>query len=48
MTENPFPTTFPTRQAAAIEGRSRRGAVTGKLRMALDPMVWSGENQSAL
>jgi hypothetical protein len=30
----------PTRQAAAIEGRSRRGAVTGKLKTALDFMVW--------
>lgn len=30
----------PTRQAAAIEGRSRRGAVTGKLKVALDAMVW--------
>jgi hypothetical protein len=45
MPENPLPTApkiFPTRQAAAIEGRSRRGAVTGKLRNALDLMVWSG------
>jgi hypothetical protein len=46
MTDNSLPTTlptaFPTRQAAAIEGRSRRGAVTGKLRTALDLMVWSG------
>jgi hypothetical protein len=32
--------TVPTRQAAAIEGRSRRGAVTGKLKTALDLMVW--------
>ena len=30
----------PTRQKLAIAGRSRRGAVTGKLRTALDPMVW--------
>jgi hypothetical protein len=35
-----LPTAFPTRQAAAIEGRSRRGAVTGKLKTALDLMVW--------
>jgi hypothetical protein len=34
------PQQFPTRQAAAIEGRSRRGAVTGKLKTALDLMVW--------
>jgi hypothetical protein len=32
--------TVPTRQAAAIEGRSRRGTVTGKLKAALDLMVW--------
>jgi hypothetical protein len=29
-----------TRQAAAIPGRSARGKVTGKLRTALDLMVW--------
>ena len=34
------PATFPTRQAAAIPGRSRRDAVTGKLKAALDFMVW--------
>src|SRR6202035_2184841 len=39
---NTLPTAFPTRQAAAIEGRSRRGAVTGKLKTALDIMVWEG------
>ena len=46
MSENDLPTKFPTRQAAAIEGRSRRGAVTGKLRTALDLMVWSGERRA--
>lgn len=40
MSENALPSTFPTRQAAAIPGRSRRGAVTGKLKAALDLMVW--------
>lgn len=43
MSENLLPTApgqFPTRQAAAIPGRSRRGAVTGKLKTALDLMVW--------
>jgi hypothetical protein len=44
MSENSLPSSvpsaFPTRQAAAIEGRSRRGAVTGKLKAALDLMVW--------
>jgi hypothetical protein len=42
MSDNSLPTALPTRQAAAIEGRSRRGAVTGKLRIALDLMVWEG------
>jgi hypothetical protein len=37
-----LPTAFPTRQAAAIDGRSRRGAVTGKLKAALEFMVWEG------
>jgi hypothetical protein len=50
MSENLLPSTLPsilpTRQAAAIEGRSRRGAVTGKLRTALDLMVWSGERRA--
>src|SRR5260370_19037579 len=46
MPDNSLPTAFPTRQAAAIEGRSRRGAVTGKLRAALDLMVWSGERRA--
>ena len=41
-----LPTTLPTRQATAIEGRSRRGAVTGKLMTALDLMVWSGERRA--
>jgi hypothetical protein len=42
MTEATLPTAVPTRQAAAIEGRSRRGAVTGKLKAAIDLMVWEG------
>jgi hypothetical protein len=47
MSNNSLPTTVPTRQAAAIEGRSRRGVVTGKLRTAaLDLMVWSGEKRA--
>jgi hypothetical protein len=48
--ENSLPgtvtTAFPTRQAAAIEGGSRRGAVTGKLRTALDLMVWEGDKRA--
>src|SRR5258708_39563162 len=31
---------MPARQKLAIEGRSRKGAVTGKLRHALELMVW--------
>src|SRR6266436_9000636 len=37
-----FPTSFPTRQAAAIEGRSKRLRVTGKLRTAIEAMIWEG------
>src|ERR1700687_5700108 len=40
MSENSLPTALPTRQAAAIPGRSRRNAVTGKLKTALALMVW--------
>ncbi len=40
MNETTPPAPFLTCQAAAIEGRSRRGAVTGKLRVALHLMVW--------
>jgi hypothetical protein len=32
----------PTRQALAVEGRSAPLKVTGKLRIAIDTMVWSG------
>jgi hypothetical protein len=46
MTDRSLPTALPTRQAVAIEGRSRRGAVTGKLRTALELMVWSGEKRA--
>jgi hypothetical protein len=42
MTEPLIPTVPATRQAAAIPGRSRRNAVTGKLKSALDFMVWDG------
>src|SRR5882724_5874612 len=37
----------PTRQKLAIEGRSRKGAVTGKLRRALELMVWEGLKRDA-
>src|SRR5258707_14279030 len=46
MSDNSLPTAFPTRQAAAIPGRSARNKVTGKLRTALDLMVWSGERRA--
>jgi hypothetical protein len=42
MSENLLPTALPTRQAAAIEGRSGRMRVTGKLRMAIEAMIWEG------
>jgi hypothetical protein len=41
MSDDQVPAPVPTtRQAAAIPGRSARGKVTGKLRTALDLMVW--------
>ena len=36
-----------TRQKAAIAGRSRRNAVTGKLKTALEAMVWEGLERKA-
>jgi hypothetical protein len=42
MTGPLIPNVPVTRQAAAIPGRSRRNAVTGKLKAALDAMVWEG------
>jgi hypothetical protein len=41
MSKYPIPT-LPTRQAAAIEGRSQRLTVTGKLKIALELMIWEG------
>jgi hypothetical protein len=38
---------MPTRQKLAIEGRSRKGAVTGKLKTALELMVWEGLKRDA-
>jgi len=40
MSDKTLPTALPTRQAAAIEGRSKRLAVTGKLRIAIEAMIW--------
>lgn len=43
MTDNDAALTpAPTRQAAAIPGRSSPGKVTGKLRRAIEAMVWEG------
>jgi hypothetical protein len=36
---------MPTRQKLAIDGRSRRNAVTGKLKAALDAMVWEAKDR---
>jgi hypothetical protein len=41
-----FPTALPTRQAVAADGRSGRLKVTGKLKVALDLMVWSGTRRA--
>jgi hypothetical protein len=35
----------PSRQALAIDGRSQAGRVTGKLKVALDAMVWEGKKR---
>jgi hypothetical protein len=40
MTDKTLPTALPTRQAAAIEGRSKRLTVTGKLRVTIEAMIW--------
>jgi hypothetical protein len=42
-----LPTVVPTRQAIAVEGRSQKRAVTGKLKTALLSMVWEGEKRAA-
>ena len=43
----PFtPATAPTRQALAIQGRSHRMQVTGRLRAALTAMVWQGARRA--
>jgi hypothetical protein len=42
MSDNLLPTAFPTRQAAAVEGRSGRMRVTGKLKVAIEAMIWEG------
>src|SRR5258705_5668888 len=40
--ENIAKPTVPTRQAVAVEGRSGRLRVTGKLRIAIEAMIWEG------
>jgi hypothetical protein len=41
-----IPSAGITRQKAAIPGRSRRGDVTGKLKVALDHMIWDGDKRA--
>jgi hypothetical protein len=42
-----IPTTLPTRQAVAVEGRSRKNTVSGKLKVALDLMIREGLPRAA-
>ena len=42
MSDNSLPTTLPTRQAIEAKGRSARNRVTGKLRIAIEAMIWEG------
>src|SRR6185437_11537377 len=44
MTEN-LPTA-PTRQSLAVKERSAAGRVTGKLKIAIDRMVWFGDKRA--
>lgn len=44
MTENP--PTAPTRQAIAVKDRSAPGRVTGKLKIAIDRLVWFGDRRA--
>jgi len=49
MTDDDKPsqlTTAPTRQAEAIEGRSLPLKITGKLRIAIEQMVWHGARRA--
>jgi hypothetical protein len=38
--------TLPTRQAIAVKDRSRKGMVTGKLKIAIELMVWSAARRA--
>jgi hypothetical protein len=42
MSENPLPTTVPTRQAIEAKDRIARNRVTGKLKIAIEAMIWEG------
>jgi hypothetical protein len=42
MSENPLPTALPTRQAIEAKDRSARNRVTGKLKVAIEAMIWEG------
>lgn len=42
MSENSLPTALPTRQAVEAKGRSARNRVTGKLKVAIEAMIWEG------
>lgn len=42
MSDTSLPTVEPSRQARAVQGRSQPLRVTGKLRKAIDFMVWEG------
>lgn len=42
MSDNSLPTAVPTRQAIEAKGRSGRNRVTGKLKVAIEAMIWEG------
>jgi hypothetical protein len=42
MPENSLPTAVPTRQAIEAKDRSQRMRVTGKLKVAIEAMIWEG------
>jgi hypothetical protein len=42
MSENTLPTAVPTRQAIEAKDRSERMRVTGKLKVAIEAMIWEG------
>jgi hypothetical protein len=46
MTESNLPAA-PTRQSLAVKGRSAKGRVTGKLKTAIEAMVWQGLKRDA-